>query len=108
MRPNIHIEDITDLYVKSLEYPDEAIDGKVFNVGYENRRVMELAEIVRSVVGEEVEIVTTPTDDHRSYRISAEKIERELGFVPRRTIEDAVRAEVMERDRVTPEFGSIM
>ena len=91
MRPNIHIEDMTDLYVKTLEWPDEAIDGKVFNVGYENHRVMELAETVRSVVGAEVEIVTTPTDDHRSYRISAEKIERELGFVPTRTIEDAVR-----------------
>ena len=91
MRPNIHIEDMTDLYVKTLEWPDEAIDGKVFNVGYENHRVMELAETVHRVVGEEVEIVTIPTDDHRSYRISAEKIERELDFVPTRTIEDAVR-----------------
>jgi dTDP-D-glucose 4,6-dehydratase len=35
--------------------------------------------------------VTTPTDDNRSYHISSEKIRRELGFVPKRTIEDAVR-----------------
>jgi len=40
---------------------------------------------------EDLEVVTVPTDDHRSYRISSEKIKRELGFVPRRTIEDAVR-----------------
>ena len=91
MRPNIHIEDMTDLYVKSLEWPDEAIDGKVFNAGYENYRIIEIAEMVRSVVGQDVEIVTTPTDDHRSYHISSEKIKRELGFVAQHTIEDAVR-----------------
>ena len=43
------------------------------------------------VVGQEVEIVTTPTDDNRSYHVSSEKIKRELGFVPQHTIEDAVR-----------------
>ena len=90
MRPNIHIEDITDLYVKALEWPNEAINGKIFNVGYQNHRVMEIAEIVRDVVGKDVEIVTTPTDDNRSYHISSEKIKRELGFVPKHTIEDAV------------------
>lgn len=90
MRPNIHIEDVTDLYVKSLEWQDEAVDGKIFNAGYENQKVIEIAEIVRSVVGEDVDTVTTPTDDNRSYRISSDKIKRELGFVPRHTIEDAV------------------
>lgn len=89
-RPNIHIEDMTDLYVKSLEWPDEAIDGKIFNAGYENHPVQEIAEMVRNVVGEKVEIVTTPTNDHRSYHISSEKIKQELGFVPQHTIEEAV------------------
>ena len=91
MRPNIHIEDVTDLYVKALEWPDEAIDGKVFNAGYENQKVIEIAEMVRSVVGEDVEIITAPTDDNRSYRISSEKIKRELGFAPKHTIKDAVQ-----------------
>ncbi len=91
MRPNIHIEDMADLYVKSLECSDEAIDGKIFNAGYENYRIIEIAEMVRSVVGEDVEIVTTPTDDLRSYHVSSEKIKRELNFVARHTIEDAVR-----------------
>lgn len=90
-RPNIHIEDVADLYVKALEWPDGAIDGKIFNAGFENHRVIEIAEMVRSVVGKDVEIVTTPTDDNRSYHISSEKINRELGFVPQHTIEDAVR-----------------
>ncbi|MHB9023842.1 MAG: NAD-dependent epimerase/dehydratase family protein [Armatimonadota bacterium] len=91
MRPNIHIEDVTDLYVSSLEWPDEKIEGRIFNAGYENHRVMEIAEMVRRVVGKDVEIITTPTDDMRSYHISSEKIKRELGFVPRHTIEDAIR-----------------
>jgi nucleoside-diphosphate-sugar epimerase len=90
-RPNIHIEDMTDLYVKSLQWPDDAIDGKIFNAGYENHTVTEIAEMVRNVVGEKVEIVTTPTNDNRSYHISSEKIKRELGFVPQHTIEDAVK-----------------
>ncbi|MBI4317862.1 MAG: NAD-dependent epimerase/dehydratase family protein [Chloroflexi bacterium] len=90
-RPNIHIEDVTDLYVKSLEWPDDLVDGKVFNAGYENHRVIDIARMVRNVVGPGVEIVSSPTDDHRSYHISSEKIQRELGFTPSHTIEDAVR-----------------
>jgi nucleoside-diphosphate-sugar epimerase len=39
----------------------------------------------------EVAIVTTPSDDPRSYHISSEKIKRELGFLPKRTIEDGAR-----------------
>ena len=90
-RPNIHIEDMTDLYIKSLQWSDEAIDGKIFNAGYKNHTVKEIAEMVRNVVGEQVEIVTTPTNDHRSYHISSEKIKEELGFVPQHTIEAAVK-----------------
>ena len=90
-RPNIHIEDITDLYVQLLQLPTEKIAGKTYNAGYENHKVAEIAEIVRNVVGkDDVKIVTTPTVDLRSYHISSEKIKREIGFVPKHTIEDAV------------------
>jgi len=91
MRPNIHIQDMTEAYLKSLEWPDEAIDGKIFNVGYDNYRVLWIAEMVRDVVGSDVQIVTTPTDDLRSYHVSSEKIKRELNFVARHTVQDAVR-----------------
>ena len=70
-RPNIHIEDVTDLYVKSLEWPDEKINRKIFNAGYENYPVSELARQIRGIVGHEVEIITEPTDDPRSYHISS-------------------------------------
>ncbi len=90
-RPNIHIEDMTDLYVYILELPKEKIAGKIYNAGYENFTIMEIAEKVRSVIGENIEIVTTPTNDNRSYHVSSEKIKRELGFVAKHTIEDAVK-----------------
>ncbi len=91
-RPNIHIEDVTDLYVKLLEFPDEKVAGKIFNAGYENHKVKEIAEMVREEVGKKsVEITTTSTTDNRSYHISSEKIARELGFKPGHTVEDAIR-----------------
>jgi nucleoside-diphosphate-sugar epimerase len=88
-RPNINVEDMTDLYVACLQYPADAIDGRVFNAGYENHTLDQLAHLVRDGVGE-VEIVRTPTDDMRSYHVSSEKIRRELGFTPKRTIRNAV------------------
>jgi nucleoside-diphosphate-sugar epimerase len=91
MRPNIHIMDMCDLYLHSLQYPDVAIDGKIFNAGYENHKVAEIAEMVRNVVGPQVEITTTPTDDNRSYHISSKKIKHELGFSPSHTVTDAVK-----------------
>lgn len=91
MRPNIHIEDMAQAYIKSLEWPDEAIDGKIFNVGFDNFTVSEIANKVRKVVGEDIEIVTTPTDDNRSYHVSSAKINKELGFVAEHSVEDAIR-----------------
>lgn len=90
MRPNIHIDDMAHVYIKSLQWPDKAIDGKIFNVGFDNFTVSEIANKVRMVVGEEIEIVTTPTDDNRSYHVSAEKIKRELGFVAAHSVEEAI------------------
>jgi len=89
-RPNIHIEDVTDLYVKSLEWPDEAINCQIFNAGYQNHTVIQTADMVRNAVGEDVEIMKVPTDDNRSYHISSEKIKKTLGYTPRFTVEDAV------------------
>src|SRR6267154_1414285 len=74
LRPNIHIDDMTGLYLRLLEVPDEAIDGKIWNAGYHNFKVREIAEMVRAEVGRNVDLVVTPSDDHRSYHVSSEKI----------------------------------
>ena len=90
LRPNIHIEDMTDLYVRLLEESDETISGKTWNAGYHNLKVRTIADMVREQVGPGVDIVVTPTDDHRSYHVSSEKIRRDLGFVAARTVQDAI------------------
>jgi len=90
LRPNIHIDDMTDLYLKLLEAPESAIDGKVWNVGYHNLKVREIADMVKAEVGPEVDIVVTPSDDHRSYHVSSEKIRRDLGFVAQHSVRDAI------------------
>jgi len=94
-RPNIHIEDMTDLYINTLEYPDEKIDGKIFNAGYDNMKMKDIANVVKKVVTKEMNngdlgIVTAPTDDNRSYHVSSEKIKNELGFEAKRSVEQAV------------------
>lgn len=89
-RPNLHIEDMTDLYTILLEKQNEEINGKTYNVGYENFKVSEIAKKVKSVIGENIKILTTPSNDDRSYHISSEKIKNELGFVPKHSIEEAV------------------
>lgn len=96
-RPNLHINDMADLYELLLKVPAEKIQGQTFNAGYQNFSIMELALMVKEVVEEEypdrkpLEIKVTESNDNRSYHISSEKIKRILGFEAKRSIQDAVR-----------------
>jgi nucleoside-diphosphate-sugar epimerase len=90
MRPNLHIEDMTDFYAFLLEVPDEKIHKKIYNVGYENYKVKEIAEMVKKVIDPALPITTTPSDDNRSYQVSSTKVKEALGYAPKRTIEDAI------------------
>jgi nucleoside-diphosphate-sugar epimerase len=90
-RPNLHIEDMTDLYLFLLDQPPEKIHRKIYNVGYQNYPVREIAEMVRATLGDDIVIETTPTDDIRSYHVSSRKIKEELGFEAKHTIQDAIR-----------------
>jgi nucleoside-diphosphate-sugar epimerase len=97
LRPNLHIQDYVDAVAMFLTAPAEKIQGETFNIGYQNLSLMEIAELVRKVVAEtlpgheDLDIVTTPSDDLRSYHINSDKVARVLGFRPTHTIEDAVR-----------------
>ena len=97
MRPNLHVQDMCDCYEMLLDLPNEKVAGETFNVAFQNMSIMQLAQIVKNVVQEEfpekgeIEIVTTPTDDIRSYHVNSDKITRLLGFTPKYNIEDAVR-----------------
>ena len=91
MRPNIHIDDMVDLYIHLLSLPSRQIDGGVYNAGYENLSVLSIAELVKATLGLDVDIDITPTDDNRLYHVSSELMKKKLGFKPQRTVEDAVR-----------------
>jgi len=90
LRPNIHITDMAAAYLVLITAPKEKIAGEIFNAGYDNQSVRELAEIVQSVVGDGVKLVTTHSDDDRSYHISSKKIKEELGFEATHSIREAV------------------
>ena len=90
LRPNIHIADMVEAYLVLLKASKEKIAGQIFNAGYENQSVRKIAETVNNFIGEDVKLITTPSDDNRSYHISSQKIKDEIGFETTHTIQDAV------------------
>ncbi|WP_440924856.1 NAD-dependent epimerase/dehydratase family protein [Candidatus Pelagibacter sp.] len=90
LRPNIHIKDMSRIYIKLIESKKELVNGQIFNAGYDNMTVNEIANTVKKVIGQDVEIEKEISNDNRSYHISSEKIKKLLKFEPNFTIEDAV------------------
>lgn len=83
-RPNIHIDDITDLYLFLLESPQ--VTG-IYNAGFENITVGEIAEIIKEKIA--AEVVTTPSNDPRSYRVNSDKL-LATGFKPKKSVRIAI------------------
>jgi nucleoside-diphosphate-sugar epimerase len=96
-RPNLNIGDMVDAYLMLLAIEGGKIDRRTYNCGFQNLSIMEIATMVKRTVEEvfpekaPIDIAVTESDDKRSYHINSDKIRNELGFSPRRTIEDAVR-----------------
>ena len=90
LRPNIHIKDMARAYETLIEAPKFKVAGEIFNVGYENCTVLELANMVKKTIGNDVNLKSSPTDDNRSYHISSKKIKKILGFNSTSTISDAI------------------
>jgi nucleoside-diphosphate-sugar epimerase len=84
-RPNIHIDDITDVYLHLIDHPE--VTG-VYNAGFENISILDIAKIVTKHVP--VEIVVTESNDPRSYRVNSDKL-LATGFKPKKGVEDAVK-----------------
>ncbi len=91
LRPNIHIKDMVEAYDVLINAEKSKISGETFNAGYENKSVLDLANTVKNVLGDDIELIETPTDDNRSYHISSKKIQEILNFNSKFTIEDAVK-----------------
>ena len=91
LRPNIHIDDMVRSYILMLEAKKDDISGEVYNVGYDNLSIENIATKVKNIIGEDVKLKTTPTDDNRSYHISSSKIQKQLDFSPMFGVDDAIR-----------------
>ncbi len=94
LRPNLHIQDyieVVDLFINS---PAQKINKQIFNVGYQNLTVLEIAHKVKKIIEKknkiDVKIEITESDDNRSYHINSDKIYDHLGYKPKRTVEDAI------------------
>jgi len=90
LRPNVHIDDMVDSYLAILNADKKKVNGEVFNVGFKNQSVNELANDVREVIGDDVKIINSKSDDNRSYHVSSEKIRDILGFETKYTVKNAV------------------
>ena len=84
-RPNIHMDDITDLYIFLLENPQHT---GIYNAGFENISILDIAEMVTKYVP--AEIVVTPSNDPRSYRVNSDRL-LATGFRPKKKVEDAIK-----------------
>ena len=84
-RPNIHIDDIAEVYLFMLDHPEHT---GVYNAGFENISIMEIAE--RVVEHAPAKITVSESNDPRSYRVNSDKL-LALGFRPKKTVNDAIR-----------------
>lgn len=91
-RPNIHIDDITDVYLHMIDHPE--VTG-VFNAGFENISILDIAKIVTRHIP--VEIVVTESNDPRSYRVNSDKL-LATGYKPKKSVEHAV-VEIIDKYR---------
>ena len=100
LRPNINIKDMVNAYVYLLDYNLDKINRKIYNVGYENLAIEEIAKKVKKYLPHETEIEFVKTNDNRSYHVSSKKIEEEINFKPKYTIDDAIK-ELIEKFKTT-------
>jgi|TARA_B100001964_G_scaffold245470_1_gene332652 nucleoside-diphosphate-sugar epimerase len=93
-RPYIHVFDAARAIALVLSSPQEKVGGRVFNVGdtEQNYRKGAIVDLICAQIDDPVEIEYVQTEeDPRDYRVSFERIGRELGFSITRTVEDGIR-----------------
>ena len=97
LRPNLHIKDYCGAVETLLDAEKNKIENQIFNVGYQNMSISEIAQLVKEVVEkeypkrEQIKILKTSSNDNRSYHINSEKIKKVLGFEPKRSIAMAIK-----------------
>lgn len=90
-RPFLHVEDAAEVFIKCIKEPLEKVGGKVFNAGSNEQdfQIKEIGEKVKSIIPE-AQLITTESGDERNYRVSFNKICKELGFQAKKNMEDGI------------------
>ena len=91
LRPNIHIKDMINCYYTLLNADKKIKNKKIYNAGYQNQSVSDIANIVKESFDKQIDLEVVKTDDNRSYHISSKKIKEELGFEAIYNIKNAVQ-----------------
>ena len=87
VRPNININDLTDVYIHFINNPD--IQTGSYNAGFENLRIIDIAKLVQKHVKAKIEVIKN-NNDPRSYRQNSDKLIK-TGFKPKFGVEDAIK-----------------
>ena len=90
LRPNVHIKDMARSYLEVLKKDELKGDGNIFNVGTQNLPVQEIANLVKQNLGDDIELITSHSDDNRSYHVSSQKFSNFFNFKFNFTISDAI------------------
>jgi nucleoside-diphosphate-sugar epimerase len=93
-RPLVDVRDVSDAMIAALEAPSEIVRGETFNVLHSNYQIRELAMLVAGSVqllGRSVTLEETPAPPLvRDYECSNTKLSQTLGFIPSRSVVEAV------------------
>lgn len=114
LRPNLHVQDYADLCKLLLQAPIDKVRNQVFNCGFQNMKIIDIANIVKLIVEKEfpelgnIPIEITSSNDNRSYHINSDKIKNILGFIPKYTIEHAVKGlcDAFKNNKIPNSFTS--
>jgi nucleoside-diphosphate-sugar epimerase len=91
-RPNVGMTDMVEIYARLLEFPAERINGRTYNFGFENHRILDIAKLIQRELSDlDVRIDVAPVSDQRDYHISSKRLQTELGFQPLSSIAQEVR-----------------
>lgn len=90
-RPLVHVKDVAEAIVLTLQAPPDNVRGQIFNVGCneQNYQIADLGHVIQEIVPE-AQVVTLPEEDNRNYRVSFEKIRKAINYQPRYSVRDGV------------------
>ncbi|MCC0804941.1 SDR family oxidoreductase [Methylobacterium sp. W2] len=90
-RPVVHVRDVAAAFLGALRAPSGAVAGEAFNIGWDNRQIVDIALAVKNTVSKPIEIEFMPGGlDRRDYHVSFAKAREDFGFSAKHRIEDAV------------------